>query len=112
MQASDLISNLKTIASQSLFNPWVAFLVVIPAFFGLGLWFMGTVFAIVVALGDPQLGWKRWLWVTAMVLLGPLAAIPFAMAHPQAKYARSVLLKGTALLLPALLFYSWQLISF
>lgn len=36
---------IKAVFVQSLFQPWVAFWVIIPAVFGLGLWLMGTFFA-------------------------------------------------------------------
>ena len=105
------LNELQNLLAASLFNPWVAFLVIIPAFLGLGAWLMGTFFAFVVALGDESLGIRRWLWAGAIILLGPLAALLFSFLHPQAAYVRSVMLKGGVLLLPALGYYGWLLLS-
>jgi len=105
------LTELQNLLVASLFNPWVAFLVIIPAFLGLGAWLMATFFAFVVALGDKSLGQKRWGWAAAILLLGPLAALPFSFLNASAAYVRSVMLKGGVLLLPALFYFGWLVLA-
>ena len=91
---------------QSLHLPWLMLVVSIAAIFGLGLWMMGIIFAIITALGDDTLGAKRWLWAGALLLAGPISVWFFCRACPSAAYVHALMKKGALLLLPAVIIVS------
>ena len=62
--------------------------------------FFGVLAALLVALGK-----RRWLWAVPMLVLGPLVALPFSFADPDAAYARRLLLTGVLLAIPAVLLF-------
>ena len=62
-------------------------------------WF-GVLAALLMALGKRQ-----WLWAIPMILLGPIAALPYTLREADAAYARRLVIAGLVLFLPAVLLF-------
>ncbi|WP_237065526.1 hypothetical protein [Microbulbifer guangxiensis] len=67
---------------------------------GLAIFWFGGLVAALVALGN-----KQWLWGIPSIFLGPLTGLPYALLYGEAKYAKTLMLRGLALMLAALLLF-------
>ena len=63
---------------------------------GIVVCWVGSLAAMLTALGK-----RRWLWAIPILLLGPLVALPYSFVDTDANYARSLVIKGFAIAVPA-----------
>ncbi|WP_234995040.1 hypothetical protein [Microbulbifer donghaiensis] len=79
-------------------HQWITIPVFIVLVIGVTLCWFGGLVAALTALGN-----KRWLWGIVSIVLGPITGLPYALIYREAEYAKSLMLKGLALLLGGLL---------
>lgn len=80
-------------------NQWTIFIVVITGAIGLGVCWLGVLFALITALGN-----KRWVWGISIIFLGPITGIPYALTNKEADYPKLLMVRGLILSIPALIF--------
>lgn len=78
-------------------NQWITIPIFIVLVIGFTLCWFGGIVAALTALGN-----KRWVWGILSLLLGPITGFPYALIYREAEYAKSLMIKGLALLLIAL----------
>ncbi|NRQ41578.1 hypothetical protein HRH59_03220 [Rheinheimera sp. YQF-2] len=60
---------------------------------GLTMLLFGSMVAALTALGN-----RNWLWGIAILLSGWVAGLPYSLLHKHADYAKSLMLKGIAVI--------------
>lgn len=90
--------NTDTLIEFYLAHQWVVLPLLLLFITGLAICWFGGLIAALVALGN-----KHWLWGIPSVVLGPITGLPYALLHPEAEYAKSLMLRGLALMLAGLL---------
>ncbi|MFI2810683.1 MULTISPECIES: hypothetical protein [Microbulbifer] len=79
-------------------HQWLVLPVFIVLVIGVALLWFGGLVAALVALGNRQ-----WLWGIPTIILGPFTGLPYALLYPgRAEYARTLMLRGLAMVLGAL----------
>ncbi len=81
-------------------NQWTIAILAVTFIVGLFVCGFGVLIAMFTALGNR----KRW-WGTSIIFLGPISGIPYTLLCEEAEYSRSLMNKGTLLILPRLVFY-------
>lgn len=79
-------------------NQWLVLPLFLVFVAGLAICWFGGLVAALVALGN-----QHWLWGLPTILLGPITGLPYALLHSEAEYAKSLMLRGLALMLAALI---------
>jgi len=70
---------------------------------GISLLFFGFLLSLTTAMGK-----KQWLWGVAIILSGPLAAIPYSLFNwSDARYPGKLSLIGLAIIIPPILAFLW-----
>jgi len=85
---------------------WTVMVLAILTALGLTLSWIGALIAMLTALGRRQ-----WGWAAALVLTGPLAAVPYGLRHrAEASYPLWLALGGILLMLPFALFVLYSVL--
>lgn len=85
-------------------NQWIMMVGAISGVAGVVVCWFGVLVALLVALGN-----KRWWWGGLIILFGPFFGIPYAFVDDKAEYARSLMIKGLLMSVPALVLLSIKL---
>lgn len=85
-------------------NQWVMIIGAITGVAGVAVCWFGVLVAMLVAFGN-----KRWGWGILIFMFGPFFGIPFAFVYDKAEYARSLMIKGVLISIPALVLLSIML---
>lgn len=70
---------------------------------GVSLLFFAFLLSLTTAMGK-----KQWLWGAAMIISGPIAAIPYCLCHwASARYPAKLSLIGLSIIIPPILIFFW-----